>query len=49
MPCGFAQPRWQVHLRESVPLGEGEPAGVNAACHGGYKGRTGTVTAVFGT
>ena len=26
-----ARPRWQVRLRESVPLGEGKPAGVNAA------------------
>ena len=40
MPCGFARPRWQVRLRESVPLEEGKPAGVNAACHGGYTGRT---------
>ena len=31
MPCGFARPRWQVRLRESVPLGGGKPAGVNAA------------------
>ena len=40
MPCGFARPRWQVRLRESVPLEEGKPAGVNAACHGGHTGRT---------
>ena len=40
MPCGFARPRWQVRLRESVPLEEGTPADVNAACHGGYTGRT---------
>ena len=26
---------------KSVPLEEGKPAGVNAACHGGYTGRTG--------
>ena len=25
----------QVRLRDSVLLGEGKPAGVNAACHGG--------------
>ena len=24
-----------MRLRESVPLGEGNPAGVNTACHGG--------------
>ena len=24
-----------------MPLEEGKPAGVNAACHGGYTGRTG--------
>ena len=30
-----------MRLRESVPLEEGKPAGVNAACHGrGYTGRT---------
>ena len=40
MPCGFARARWQERLRESVPLEEGKPAGVNAACHGGYTGRT---------
>ena len=40
MPCGFARPRWQVRLRESMPLEEGKPAGVDAACHGGYTGRT---------
>ena len=38
MPCGFARPRWQVRLRESVPLEEGKPAGVNAACHEGVLG-----------
>ena len=31
MPCGFAGPRWQVRLRESVPLAEGKPAGVHRA------------------
>ena len=40
MPCSFARPRWQVRLRESVPLEEGKLADVNAACHGGYTGRT---------
>ena len=38
MPCGFARPWWQVRLGEFVPLGEGKPAGVNAACHGGHTG-----------
>ena len=47
MPCGFARPRWQVRLRESVPWGEGKPAGVNAACHGGYTGRTEVGSCVF--
>ena len=27
-----------MRLRESVPLGEGKPAGVSAACHGGALG-----------
>ena len=27
-----------MRLRESVPLGEGKPAGVSAACHGGVLG-----------
>ena len=30
--CGFALPRWEVRLRESVPLGEGKHAGVSVAC-----------------
>ena len=30
-----------MRLHESVPLEEGTSAGVNAACHGGYTGRTG--------
>ena len=38
MPCGFARPRRQVRLRESVPLEEGQPDGVNAACHEGVLG-----------
>lgn len=29
LPCGFARPWWQVHLRESVPLVEGKHAGAN--------------------
>ena len=24
VPCGFARPGWEVHLCESVPLGEGK-------------------------
>ena len=37
----FCTTSGQVCLRESVPLEEGTPAGANAACDGGYTGRTG--------
>ena len=32
VPCGFAQPRWEVRLRGAVPVGSAKHAGVNAAC-----------------
>ena len=33
MPCGCAH----VRLRESVPLGDGQHASLDAACHGGQR------------
>ena len=50
MPCGFARPRWQVRLRESVPWGEGTQAGANATGHGDRQGgQRWTVRVALGT